>query len=144
MQTPTRPRGLFRINVTPVIDVALTLVIILLLTAPMLSVPDVALDLPTARSRGNDENEAITVTLDREGRVGVDDRLVVRTEFVRILHDRLVREAKDNKEFEPMVVVRADAATPYSEVHALMEEARAAGAARLAVATRQPTLKEQP
>ena len=38
-----------RINVTPIIDVALVLVIILLITAPMLSVTDKSLDLPSSR-----------------------------------------------------------------------------------------------
>ena len=40
-----------KINVTPIIDVALVLVIILLVTAPLLSVADLPVDLPQARSR---------------------------------------------------------------------------------------------
>ena len=40
-----------KINVTPIIDVALVLVIILLVTAPMLSIADLPVDLPQARTR---------------------------------------------------------------------------------------------
>ena len=40
-----------RVNVTPIIDVALVLVIILLVTAPMLSVADLPVNLPAAHTR---------------------------------------------------------------------------------------------
>ena len=45
------PEAITRVNVTPIIDVALVLVIILLVTAPMMSVADLPVDLPSARTR---------------------------------------------------------------------------------------------
>ena len=47
-QAPTAP-PMVKINVTPIIDVALVLVIILLVTAPMMSMSDLPVDLPRPR-----------------------------------------------------------------------------------------------
>ena len=135
--------GLFRINVVPIIDVALTLVIILLLTAPMLAVPNLDLDLPEARTRGVEEPGSVTVTLDRNGQLAVDDRVVTATDFERILRDRLAQEGNDDPQ-RVLVVLRADAGLPHGEVRAVLEQARLAGAGRLAVATRQPGLAAAP
>ena len=43
--------SMYRINVTPIIDVALVLVIILLVTAPLMTVADMDVELPGARTR---------------------------------------------------------------------------------------------
>ena len=55
------------INVTPIIDVALVLVIILMITAPMLAVPQVDLKLPEARTLTSGEENRVNVTLARDG-----------------------------------------------------------------------------
>ena len=52
-----------KVNVTPIIDVALVLVIILLVTAPMLSVADLPVDLPQARTREAEDERNVSITL---------------------------------------------------------------------------------
>jgi biopolymer transport protein ExbD len=141
--TQSNSGGLFRINVVPIIDVALTLVIILLLTAPMLAVPNLDLDLPEARTRGADEPESITITLDRNGQLAVDERVVASADFERLLQERLAEEAPEDPQ-SVRVVLRADAGLPYADVRSVLERARLAGAGRLAVATRQPGLAAPP
>ena len=56
-----------KVNVTPIIDVALVLVIILLVTAPLLSVADLPVDLPQARTREAEDQRNISVTLGSDG-----------------------------------------------------------------------------
>jgi biopolymer transport protein ExbD len=123
-------RTVNRINVTPIIDVALVLVIVLLVTAPMLTVTDKSLELPPAKSRAGAGDERIFLTLGRDGRIGVDDHFVDRTVLASALHAAL----EDQR--DAVVIVRADTSVPHLMVRDLLDEARAAGARRLAVATR--------
>lgn len=121
-----------RINVTPIIDVALVLVIILLITAPMLSVTDTSLELPSSSAQSGDTDERIFVTLSRDGTLGVDDEVVMFETLESVLAARIAEEANA----QTLVVIRADRAATHAEFRALFDAARAAGAPRIAVATR--------
>jgi biopolymer transport protein ExbD len=126
-----------RINVTPIIDVALVLVIILLITAPMLSVTDASLELPSSSAQAGDQEDRIFVTLGRDGAVGVDDEVVAPEKLESVLAARIAAQA----DAHPLVVIRADRQTAHAEVRALLATARAAGAPRIAVATRPGDLR---
>jgi biopolymer transport protein ExbD len=123
-----------RINVTPIIDVALVLVIILLITAPMLSVADVELELPAAHSRDAEQPSYVTITVGRDGEIAVDDRVLGSArEIPAVIAGRLA-EAPEQK---GMVVVRADAGLPHALVQDVISRAKRGGATRLGLATRQ-------
>jgi biopolymer transport protein TolR len=122
-----------KVNVTPIIDVALVLVIILLVTAPLLSVADLPVDLPQARTREAEDERNVSITLSSTGALAIDEQ-VVSADMVRpALEARLAKSGDQNV----LVVVRADSGAPYSAVKTLLEDARAAGAQRIAIATRQ-------
>jgi biopolymer transport protein TolR len=120
-------------NMTPLIDVALVLVIILLVTAPMLSVADLPVKLPQAVTREAEDERNVSITLGADGRLAVDDQVVSRADLSPTLAGKLALPGNKNV----LVVVRADSGAPFSEVRRLLEDARAAGAARIAIATRQ-------
>ena len=122
-----------KVNVTPIIDVALVLVIILLVTAPMLSVADLPVDLPQARTREAEDERNVSITLSSTGRLAVDDKIVTSEELDRYLRSKLSQKENENV----LVVVRADSGAPYSAVRRLLNQAKADGATRLAIATRQ-------
>jgi biopolymer transport protein ExbD len=122
-----------RVNVTPIIDVALVLVIILLVTAPMLSVADLPVNLPAAHTREAEDERNVSVTLSSGGHVAVDEEVVERA----ALRAHLATRLKEPGNEAVLVVVRADEGAPYSAVRDLLADARAAGARRLAIATRQ-------
>jgi len=124
-----------RVNVTPIIDVALVLVIILLVTAPMLSVADLPVNLPAAHTREAENQRNVSITLSSGGHVAVDEEVVERS----ALRAKLAAKLRQPGNEGVLVVVRADAGAPYSAVRELLAEARAAGAKRLAIATRQST-----
>jgi biopolymer transport protein ExbD len=124
-----------KVNVTPIIDVALVLVIILLVTAPLLSVADLPVNLPQAQTRESEDERNLSITLSSKGELALDDDLVTKATLGAALRARLSQ--KDNENV--LVVVRADSDAPYSSVKELLETARAAGATRLAIATRQKT-----
>jgi len=120
-------------NMTPLIDVALVLVIILLVTAPMLSVADLPVQLPQAVTREAEDERNVSITLGADGRLAVDEQVVSRADLSPTLASKLSLPGNKNV----LVVVRADSGAPFSEVRRLLEDARAAGAARIAIATRQ-------
>jgi len=135
MRTRLAPRSelITRVNVTPIIDVALVLVIILLVTAPMLSVADLPVNLPQAHTREAEDERNVSITLSSDGYIAVDEEVVARSRLRKQLAARL--SERGNRDV--LVVVRADADAPYGTVRGLLEDARAAGAKRLAIATRQ-------
>ncbi len=122
-----------KINVTPIIDVALVLVIILLVTAPMLSVADLPVDLPAAHTRDSEDERNVSITLGVNGEVAIDREVIPPGDLHRALAARLAEPGNA----DVLVVVRADAGTAHGAVRELLSTARAAGATRLAIATRQ-------
>ena len=124
-----------KVNVTPIVDVALVLVIILLVTAPLLSVADLPVDLPQAHTREAEDERNVSITLSSTGALAVDEEVVTREALRGVLATHLTQSGNQ----DVLVVVRADSGAPYREVHGLLEDARAAGATRLAIATRQRT-----
>jgi len=126
------PEMITKVNVTPIIDVALVLVIILLVTAPLISVADLPVNLPQAHTREAEDQRNVSITLGSGGELAVDDRIVAESELTAALSARLADLGSD-----VLVVVRADADAPSGRVRALLDLARGAGAKRLAIATRQ-------
>lgn len=122
-----------RINVTPIIDVALVLVIIMLITAPMITAVSMEIDLPKAKTRSIEDEVRLSITLGREGELAVNDELVARGDLFGVLA-RKISEASDKN---ILVVVRADATIAHGTVKQVINDARTAGAKRIAVATRQ-------
>ena len=134
----TREEIITKVNVTPIIDVALVLVIILLVTAPMLAMSDLPVNLPAANTRESEDERNVCITLATNGAVALDEHEVTREVLGKALAARLAEPGNQ----DVLVVVRADSGLPYAEVRKVLEEARAAGARRLSLATRQKTRSE--
>lgn len=124
-----------RVNVTPIIDVALVLVIILLVTAPMITVADLPVRLPEARTREAENERNVSVTLSADGRLALDDTEVTRATLGPALRARLAEPGNAGVR----VVVRADSGVPHAAVRDVLGALRAVGAERVAIATRQKT-----
>jgi len=122
------PRPMSEINVTPLVDVMLVLVVIFILAAPLLA-SSIRLDLPHAASaQPGVAASAITVVLDKAGGVFVNDAPVAAD----ALADRLKALAAQQPDAE--LQLRADAAVPYGRVVELIGLAQAAGLARIGFA----------
>lgn len=128
-----------KVNVVPLIDVCLVLVIILLVTAPMMVQSDIPVDLPEARTREAEDERNVSITLSTGGDLAVDDQRVTRETLGATLQSRLAQKGNE----DVLVVVRADSNAPYVTVRDLLDQARASGAQRVAIATRQKTEVEQ-
>jgi biopolymer transport protein ExbD len=122
-----------RINVTPIIDVSLTLVIILLVTAPMMAVPEIDIKLPAAKAREHDSEGRVSVTVGTGGEIAINEQTVRPGLFLPTLKSILAKEENDGL----LVVVRADQEIPYTVIEEILSGARTAGASRIAIATLQ-------
>lgn len=120
-----------KVNVTPIIDVALVLVIILMITAPMIAVPNLDVKLPEAQTRNLEGHDRVSVTLGAKGELAVDDTDITRA----ALQSTIAAHLATHK--DAIVVIRADQSVAYAAVRQIVEAARAAGAARIAVGTTQ-------
>lgn len=113
------------INMTPLIDVMLVLVVIFLITAPLLA-SSIRLDLPRSDAAGaSDAPRSVLVVIDKAGQVFLDDQPVTATE----LGVRLGRVAGQDQDTE--VQLRADEAVAYGRVVAVIGAAQKAGLGRI-------------
>ena len=119
------PQPMSEINVTPLVDVMLVLVVIFIITAPLLA-SSIRLDLPhTDAARPNDAPRFVTVVLDKAGGTFLDDKPLT----VDQLAQRLADAARANPEME--VQLRADRTVPYGRVVEVMGAAQKAGLNRI-------------
>ncbi|MGE0079923.1 MAG: ExbD/TolR family protein [Thiohalomonadaceae bacterium] len=114
------------INMIPLVDVMLVLLVIFIITAPVLT-HAVKIDLPKASSRPNlVEPETVSVAIDGEGRLYWNDAPVEEQD----LGKRFTSVGADT-----VVQIRADAVTPYRIIARVMSEANRAGVTRLGLVT---------
>ena len=113
------------INVTPLVDVMLVLVVIFIVTAPLLA-SSIRLDLPKAQgTQPGDAPRFLTLVLDKAGKAYLNDKAIAPHD----LADTLAQAAKDNPETE--IQLRADEAVPYGRVVEVMGMAHKAGLTRI-------------
>jgi biopolymer transport protein TolR len=127
-QSGIRSRGsqalMADVNVTSLVDVAFVLLIIFMITAPMMQ-GGVDVDLPRAEARPLPTKEGMVVSIDRQGRVFIDDTPVSLSDF-RLTFRSLVAARKPNG-----VYLRADARVPYGDVVRVLATIRTSGVANV-------------
>ncbi len=118
------------INVTPLVDVMLVLLIIFMVTAPLL-VAGVPIDLPESRAGALDqEAEPVQVAIDGKGTITVDETPVADTELPRVLAGIA---AQPQPAEGRRIYLRADKGLDYGKVMGVMGELNRAGLNRVAL-----------
>ena len=126
---PGRMRAMSEINVTPLVDVMLVLLIIFMVAAPLLTV-GVAVDLPeTAAQPIPDQGEPLTVTITSDGTIFVQETAVALDALVPQL------EAIATAGYDQRIYIRGDQARTYGEVVRVMGKINAAGFRRIGLVT---------
>jgi len=124
--------ALSQINVTPLVDVMLVLLVIFMVTAPILH-QGVTVNLPRVQAGALAGDEVqLVVTVSAPGKVYLNDALIAPPELLTKLQ-AIMREQPDRSVF-----LRADAAVPYGEVMRVMAAIRQAGVQRLGMVTEPP------
>jgi len=118
-----------QINVTPLVDVMLVLLIIFMVTAPMMQ-QGVQVNLPKADTKGlPPQEETVIVTIEKSGKSFINKEEVPQSELKAKLSGMFA--ARSKKE----VFLKADKDVPYGEVVKTMAEIKGAGIERLGMVT---------
>ena len=123
------------VNLTPLIDVVLLLIIFFILATTFDKNSELAIELPEASVepvQPNDE-QAIEVAIDVEGRFYIDGRRLVNTQPAT-LRQALAAAAAGRP--APPIILSADAKTPHQAVIAVMDASQKLGFVKLTFATR--------
>jgi biopolymer transport protein TolR len=122
------------INVTPMVDVMLVLLIIFMVITPMLqkgTIVEMAKTNNPIQMPDADKDDALIVAVQRDGRVFFDSQIVSPEELTQKVKDRV--SSRTNKE----VFVRADARAHYKAVVEVVDDVRSAGVDQLGLLTEQ-------
>jgi len=117
------------INVTPLVDVMLVLLVIFMVTAPMMQ-QGVQVNLPKANTKAMTQaEETVIVTVDKSGRIFINKDEVSAADLRSKLTDMFAgREKKE-------IFLKADAGVPYGDVVKAMADIKGAGIERLGMVT---------
>ena len=121
------------INVTPLVDVMLVLLVIFMVVTPLLK-QQVPVELPLAEhSRESQEGSQVTLVAAADGTLVLNEQPVEVEALDATLHD--IYATRPDK----IIFLEADRSLPYSRVVDLMDACRAAGVERIGVVTKKAT-----
>jgi len=132
-----RRKRISDINVVPYIDVMLVLLVIFMITAPLLT-PGVKVELPKAAAQAvdNPDRETLVVTVDRRGKLFLDDREIgaqaLQTKVAAIMRVRP----------QTPVLIRGDRQAAYNDIMQAMVLLQAAGVPSVGLVTQSPDTRK--
>ncbi len=130
MRQRRRVHGVSEINLTPLIDTALTLLIIFMVTTPMIQ-NSIKIDLPQGRAKeaGNAQQELV-VHIDKQEHMYLNGTQMAQDKLLKELHKRVAFN------LDKTVFVKADQAVRYGHVVQLVDQIKMVGGVRyVALAT---------
>ncbi|HYV18956.1 MAG TPA: biopolymer transporter ExbD [Verrucomicrobiae bacterium] len=120
------------INVTPLVDVVLVLLIIFMVTAPMMS-RGIDIRLPRTESGTDTQEDRLIVSVDQDSTIYLNERPVNLALLTEKLKSEMDRTGTD------FVFLKADQDVPYGRVMAVMDQIKKSGADKVGMVTRPET-----
>jgi biopolymer transport protein TolR len=125
LERTASPQPMSDINMTPLVDVMLVLVVIFILTAPLLA-SSIKLDLPkTGAAKVSEAPQFVTVVVNKAGQTFLNDKPINLDQLAQQLN----KQALSNPDTE--VQLRADTEVPYGRIVEVMGTAQKAGLNRI-------------
>jgi biopolymer transport protein TolR len=124
------------INVTPLVDVVLVLLLIFMITAPMLTMT-MDVDLPEVSTASPASPTAIVITVGREGSIALGDRVLA-------LGDVVDEARRRHDADEGAIYLRADRDVPYHLFVSVLDALRGAGLEEISLVTRPADVAPEP
>jgi biopolymer transport protein TolR len=115
------------INVTPLVDIVLVLLIIFMVTANFIVRETVEVDLPRAANGGETVQGLVNVVIDKDGKLFFDGAEVAEDELSRKVSEAVAKD-KDTR-----AIISADQALPYGRVMRLIDVVKGQGIAKFAL-----------
>jgi biopolymer transport protein ExbD len=117
------------LDLTPLVDTVLNLLIFFMLSSSFAFQPGIRVRLPEAASKEEEPKQDLVLILTRDQRLYLNDEAISLDDLAPRLQERLRQRA------DAVVIVKADRDVPHGSVVEVMDAAKAAGAERLAIAT---------
>lgn len=120
--------ALAEINVTPLVDVVLVLLIIFMITAPVIQ-SGIDVSVPKTRNTQQLTEERLVVTVDRAGKIYIGDRVANINSIGRELRSHLLDPSRQD------IYVRADERVPWGSLAQVMDAIKQSGLNRVSLVT---------
>ena len=115
------------INIVPMVDVILVVLIIFMVTAPMIMKPSININLPKAATGEATVPSKLNITLTSDGKINLDGKLVDDTEVQKMA----LEEVKKNPEIQ--AIISADKDVPHGRVVSVLDIVKGAGVKKFAI-----------
>ncbi len=122
--------ALAEINITPLVDVVLVLLLIFMLTAPVLQ-SGIEVAIPKTRSVNQLTEERMVVTIDKEQNVFLQDKPVNVNDLPKLLAD-----VGNGDPAKRIIYLRADEQVPFGAFASVMDAVKRAGITNISIVTR--------
>ncbi|OGS42077.1 MAG: hypothetical protein A2506_09165 [Elusimicrobia bacterium RIFOXYD12_FULL_66_9] len=131
MQADSGEDAITGINITPLVDVVLVILIIFMATAPMIARRAIKVEVPRVAKSDKAATEALNITLDAAHRLTIGGRVVDLPELKRLLSAAVASHP------DQAVSLSADKTLAYGEVAELLDAVRASGVRKLGLEVRR-------
>ncbi|MBY0452276.1 MAG: biopolymer transporter ExbD [Bdellovibrionaceae bacterium] len=115
------------INVVPLVDVILVVLIIFMVTAPMIMKPSIAVNLPKSGSGDATKPSKLNITIGKGGELQLDGRVVTAEEI------KTTAQQEYSKNPEVQAIIAADKDVSHGQVVSILDAVKAAGVKRFAI-----------
>lgn len=122
------------INITPLTDVMLVLLIIFMVASPILVSGVLKVKLPTSSSSETGMKDNVTIFLTEKNQIFINDNLIIEKDLQSVLKNEFLRTGKTD------VILNADVSVTYGEVVRILDLVKGAGATKLMFGTQNTGL----
>lgn len=129
LNTNSDDNFLSEINIVPLTDVMLVLLIIFMVTTPMIVLESFKINLPKALSSTSEKGDGVVVTISQDGLLTVDGKEVSKDNFQEFISSRL------NSDNNKTIIIKGDETAEHGLIVFVLDKSRAAGAEKLSIAT---------
>ncbi|MBA2403687.1 MAG: biopolymer transporter ExbD [Bdellovibrionales bacterium] len=127
-----RNETIAEINVVPLVDIVLVILIIFMVSAPIFIKPSININLPQAASGKEDVPSNVNVTINAEGQIDYNGQTVTKAQLI----DRIVIDVKKNPEVH--AVIAADKNVPHGTVVEILDSLQIKGVKKFAINVQVP------
>lgn len=115
------------INIIPLVDISLVLLIVFMVTATIILSPSIRMDLPKARTAEPSPLTALTVSVAKNGDLSFNGQPITEESLQQVFYQKAQEDPM------PQVVINADKGVEHGKVIRLIDLARVAGLSRFAL-----------
>lgn len=115
------------INVVPLVDVILVVLIIFMVTAPMIMKPSISVNLPKSGTGDSTKPSKLSIVISSDGRLQLDGKSVTEAEIGTVAKDEYTKNQ------EVQAIISADREVPHGKVVSILDVVKAAGVKRFAI-----------